>query len=297
VRILVTGTTGQVGGALVSCLAPLGHVIPASRAELDLSRPDELPAALDRLAPDVLINPAAYTAVDRAEDERELAFAVNAKSPGIIARWATARGVPLVQYSTDYVFSGEGDTPWREDDATRPLSVYGASKLAGEEAVRAAGGPHLIIRTSWVYAATGSNFLRTMARLARERPELRVVADQFGAPTSAAVIADATAKMLKHAGGVAAIADSFERAGGTVHLSCSGVTSWHGFAGEIVSRLKKRGEMIATEKVIAIRTEDYPVKATRPKNSRLDLSRLRDALGIVPPIWTDALAVELARMA
>jgi dTDP-4-dehydrorhamnose reductase len=181
-RILLTGVTGQVGAALRASLETLGSVVAADRNLLDLSRPELLAAALDRTAPELVVNRAAYTAVDRAEDERELAFRVNGEAPGVIARWAAGRGVPLVHFSTDYVFDGSGERPWREDDPTGPLSAYGASKLAGEDAIRSAGGPHLIIRTSWVCAAVGSNFLRTIARLTRERRELRIVADQVGAP-------------------------------------------------------------------------------------------------------------------
>jgi dTDP-4-dehydrorhamnose reductase len=196
-RILVTGVTGQVGAALLGPLETVGRVISADRSLVDLARPELIASTLDRISPDLIVNPAAYTAVDRAEDERELAFRVNAEAPGVIARWAVERGVPLVHFSTDYVFDGSGDRPWREDDMTGPLSVYGASKLAGEEAIRSAGGSHLIIRTSWVYAAVGSNFLRTIVRLARERQELRIIADQFGAPTPARLIANAVAAFLR----------------------------------------------------------------------------------------------------
>ena len=199
-RILLTGVTGQVGAALRAPLECAGALVAADRSRLDLAQPENMAAALDEMAPDLIVNPAAYTAVDRAEDERELAFRVNAEAPGAMARWAASRGVPLIHFSTDYVFDGGGTRAWREDDATGPLSVYGASKLAGEDAIRSAGGPHLVVRTSWVYAATGANFLRTIARLARERDELRIVADQIGAPTSARLIADAVAKIVGKGG-------------------------------------------------------------------------------------------------
>ena len=179
--------TGQVGRALFGTLQPIGSVVAADRALLDLSRPGDISASLDGIAPDVIIKPAAYTAVDRAEDERDLALRVNGEAPAAIARWAAAHGAPLIHFSTDYVFDGTGTRPWHEDDRPAPLSAYGASKLAGEEAVRASGAPHLIIRTSWVYAAKGANFLRTIARLAGERKELRIVADQIGAPTAARI--------------------------------------------------------------------------------------------------------------
>jgi dTDP-4-dehydrorhamnose reductase len=286
-RILVTGVTGQVGGALVSRLAGRHSVIAAARDMLDLSRPDAIAGRLDELTPDLIVNPAAYTAVDQAEDERDVAFIINAEGPAAIARWAAARRVPLVQLSTDYVFDGSGERAWREDDEPRPLSVYGASKLAGETAVRGAGGPHLVVRTCWVYAATGRNFLRTIARLAGERPELRIVADQIGAPTPAGVIADGIARMLPD--DVAAAPERFAAAGGVVHLATAGATSWHGFAVAIVEGLRARHADIKVERIVPIRTEDYPTKAVRPRNSRLDLGRLAQVFGIVTPGWAAAL--------
>ena len=294
-RILVTGVSGQVGGALVERLRSGGTIIAADRTLLDLARSDEIPAALDRMAPDLIINPAAYTAVDRAEDEAALAFRVNGEAPGALARWAAGRAVPLMHFSTDYVFDGSGARPWREDDPTGPLSVYGASKLAGEDAVRAAGPPHLVIRTSWVYAAQGANFLRTIARLARERAELRIVADQFGAPTSAALIADAVSRIVATNG--AALAERFAAAGGLVHMTASGETNWHGFATAIVDGLKARGVALAATRVTPIATADYPTKARRPANSRLDLTRLRHAFGVTTPPWDDALKPELDLLA
>jgi len=294
-RILLTGATGQVGGALVAPLRSAGTVVAPARGAFDLARPPDIPAALDRMAPDLIVNPAAYTAVDRAEDEREAALRINAEAPDAIARWAARRGVALVHFSTDYVFDGSGTRPWREDDPTGPLSAYGASKLAGEDAVRAAGGPHLIVRTSWVYAASGANFLRTIVRLARERPELRIVADQIGAPTSARLIADAVAAMVTAPG--APLADRFAAAGGVVNLAASGETSWHGFAVAIVEGLRARGVRLAVERIVPIATADYPTKAKRPANSRLDLTRLESVFRIRPPSWAAALAVELDRLA
>jgi dTDP-4-dehydrorhamnose reductase len=294
-RILLTGVTGQVGGALLEPLRSIGSVVAAGRNELDLARPDHIHATLDRIAPDLIINPAAYTAVDRAEEERELAFRINAEAPGAIAQWAAGRGVPLIHFSTDYVFDGSGTRPWREDDPTGPLSAYGVSKLAGENAVRAAGAPHLIVRTSWVYAARGENFLRTMARLGAERAELRIVADQFGAPTSARLIADAVTAILGARGN--GLAERFATAGGVVNLAAAGETSWHGFAVAIVEGLRARGVPLAATRVVPIATADYPTKAKRPANSRLDLTRLREIFGVEPPRWDEALAVELDRLA
>ena len=293
-RILVTGTTGQVGSALLSPLGALGTVLPVVRADLDLSFGTSIKPALGRLKPDLIINPAAYTAVDQAEDEPDLAYQVNAEAPGIIARWAAGRGVPFVHFSTDYVFDGSGERPWREQDAARPLSVYGASKFAGEELIRAANGPHLIVRTSWVYAAQGKNFLRTVMRLAGEREELQIVSDQIGAPTSARTIAEAIARLL--AVGGSDLAGSFAAAGGVVHLAAAGETSWHGFATEIVKGLRARGATLKVDAIVPIATEDYPTRAKRPRNSRLALDRLERLFGIIMPDWKQALDSELKEM-
>ncbi len=256
-RILVTGVTGQVGAALRAPLESAGSVIAADRSVLDLSRPEQLRSTLDRMSPDLIVNPAAYTAVDRAEEERELAFRINAEAPGAIARWAAGRGVPFIHFSTDYVFDGSGERPWREDDPTGPLSAYGASKLAGEQAIRSAGGSHLIIRTSWVYAAQGSNFLRTIVRLAQQRAELRVVADQFGAPTSARLIAGVVADMLRSS---PLLAERFAASGGLVNVSASGETTWHGFATAIVEGLRR-----ATSRSQRIASNRFQPTPIRPK--------------------------------
>ncbi|WP_338831623.1 dTDP-4-dehydrorhamnose reductase [Bradyrhizobium sp. 27S5] len=290
-RILLTGTRGQVGSALKPLLEGHGMIIAPPTAEFDLSKPEKLAGQLESLKPDLIINPAAYTAVDRAEDERELAFLVNAKGPEAIAEWAAANRVPLVHFSTDYVFNGSGDRPWREDSPTEPLSVYGASKLAGDVAIQAAGGAHLIARTSWVYAATGTNFLRTIARLAGERKELRIVADQIGAPTTARAIAGAVAGIVVP--NLTTLHDQLVRRGGVVNLVCAGETSWHGFARAIVDGLRSRGVALAVENVVPIATADFPTKAVRPGNSRLDLSRLKAQFGVTMPTWQEALAPEL----
>jgi dTDP-4-dehydrorhamnose reductase len=294
-RILVTGVTGQIGGALLSRLPASATTIAADRSMLDLAAPQIIPAALDRLAPDIILNPAAYTAVDKAEDEPALAMRVNGEAPGVIARWAAARGLPLIHFSTDYVFDGSGDRPWREDDAPKPLSAYGASKLAGENEIRAAGGTFLIVRASWVYAATGKNFLSTISGLAREREELRIVADQIGAPTSAALISNVVTGML--AGGRDALHERCEQSGGIVHMAASGEVSWHGFACAIVDGLKARGVKLAVEQVVPISTDQYPTKARRPRNSRLDLTRLHSVFDVTPPHWQDALTPELNQLA
>ncbi len=290
-RIVVTGVSGQVGGALLGRLGHHGEIIAADRAILDLARPAEIAQGLDRLAPDIIVNPAAYTAVDNAEEERDLAMRVNGEAPGAMARWAAGRGVPFLHFSTDYVFDGSGQRPWREDDSPRPLSTYGASKLAGENEIRAAGGCFLIVRTSWVYAASGNNFLCTIARLARERKELRVVSDQSGAPTSAAQIASVIADIVGK--GPGRLGRLFERAGGLVHLAASGETSWYGFAKAIVDGLTTRGRRMTLERIIPIATEAHPARAERPFNSRLDTTRLREVFGAIPESWQSGLAIEL----
>ena len=293
-RFLVTGVSGQIGSEAARCFGKLGEVIAADRSVLDLSQPSTLDARLDQLSPDVIINSAAYTAVDRAEDERDLAFTVNSESPGVIARWAAAHGVPMVHLSTDYVFDGCGDRPWREDDPVAPLSAYGASKLAGEDNIRAAAGPHLIIRTSWIYAASGTNFLRTIARLARERGELKIVTDQIGAPTSAVFVAETLAAVVgNNSRGLAA---AFSKAKGKVHLAAGGSTSWHGFAVAIAAGMRKRGAVLVVQKIWPIPSKDYPTKAVRPLNSRLDLSRLQDVFGVAPTPWETLLDRELDAM-
>lgn len=293
-RILVTGVTGQIGGSLASRLSETSTVIAADRTVLDLTRTSEIPGKLAELAPDVIVNPAAYTAVDRAEDERELAFVLNSHAPAVLARWAAEHGVPIVHFSTDYVFSGAGGRPWLETDDPGPLSTYGESKLAGELAVRNAGGSHLVVRTSWVYSSSGGNFLTTIVRLAKERRELRIVADQVGAPTSVKIIVDIVSSALTRP---ADLTEFFAGAGGLIHLSASGATSWHGFATAIVDGLHARKLPLAVERIVPIATEEYPTKARRPLNSRLDLSRLSQSFGVVPPQWSHGLERELDQIA
>jgi dTDP-4-dehydrorhamnose reductase len=282
-RILVTGVTGQVGSALVARLPAPDTVVAADRATLDLSRPETIPAVLDALAPEIIVNAGAYTNVDQAEAEPALAAAVNAHAPATMARWAAPRAVPLIQLSTDFVFGGAGETPWREDDAPQPLCVYGATKLAGELEVRAAGGCFLILRTQWVYAARGKNFVRAIASLARERQELRVVADQVGAPTSAELVAQAIAAIL--AGGAENVRQRCTQTRGLVHFAASGAASRHKVAGAIVAGLRARGCALAVERILPVASTEFPTPAKRPLNSRLDLTRWQMVLRQTPPPW------------
>ena len=287
-RILVTGGSGQVGWELRRALAPLGEVLAPGREALDLARPQTLAAAVAQFKPDLIVNPGAYTAVDKAESEAELARLVNGVAPGVLAEAARKLGIPLVHYSTDYVFDGRLDRPYRETDEPNPQSAYGATKRAGEEAIMAAGGRCLILRTSWVYGLRGKNFLLTMLRLGREREEVGVVDDQIGAPTWSRLIAEASAQLAGAwlAGGEAVQA-RMERSWGTYHLCAGGQTSWHGFAAAIFAHLQRTERRSARLKAIA--TADYPTPARRPANSRLDCGKLRDAFGLALPDWQSGL--------
>lgn len=296
-KILLFGANGQVGHELRRSLSPLGDVICATRAGLladggvcemaDFDRPQSLPALVERIAPDIVVNAAAYTAVDKAESEPDAAFRANAEAPDAIARACRACDALLVHYSTDYVFDGRGSRPYREDDPVSPLGVYGASKRAGEEAVLASGARHAIFRAAWVYADHGRNFLLTMLRLARDRDELRVVADQIGTPTSAALIADVSAQVL----GLPF------RQSGLWHLTAMGSTSWHGFAEAITVGAAARGVIARAPSIVPIATSDYPTPARRPVYSCLDTSRLSRDFGIVLPDWRIGLEAVLGRMA
>lgn len=287
--ILLLGANGQLGQELRRALVPLGRIVATTRngtlpdgsacEVADFDQPASLAALLDRVQPTVVVNAAAYTAVDRAEDDRDAAFRANAEAPGVLARWCAQAGVPLVHYSTDYVFDGQGTRPYREDDATVPLGVYGASKLAGEEAIRAAGGRHLIFRTAWVYASHSANFLRTMLRVGAERDVLRVVSDQVGTPTPAALIADVTVQALQHDGALS----------GTWHLTAKGETSWHGFAEAIFAEAVAAGVLPRVPTVEAITTAEYPTPAKRPAYSHLDVAKLEQDFGVTLPRWQDGL--------
>ena len=284
-KILLSGRNGQLGWELARALAPLGEIVAFDRAGLDLADSARLASTVRELEPDIIVNPAAYTAVDRAESESEAAFAVNARAPGVLAEEAKRLGALLIHYSTDYVFDGAKAAPYLEDDATNPLGVYGASKLEGERAIAASGARHWIFRTSWVYAPRGKNFLLTILRLAREGKPLRVVADQFGAPTSAAMLARATAQALTTQ--VQAISrlspHNAPPPSGVYHMTAAGRTSWHGFARAILREFR------LDNPVTAISASEYPLPAKRPGNSVLDNGRLAAAFGIRLPGWEDGL--------
>lgn len=281
---LVTGSNGQVGFELRRSLASLGRVVALDRSGCDLARPDEIRRVVREYRPDVIVNPAAYTAVDKAETEPELAYAINGNAPGVLAEEAKALGSLLVHYSTDYVFDGTKDGAYVETDPVNPQSVYGASKLAGEQAITAAGGAALILRTCWVAGVHGGNFAKTMLRLGRERDSLRVIADQYGAPTTASLIADVTAQVIaRH--WLFGQRQAF--ASGVYHLAAAGETTWHGYATEVLRYAARKGADLKVDpaRIEAIPATAYPLPAPRPANSRLDTSKLRQAFGIYLPDW------------
>jgi dTDP-4-dehydrorhamnose reductase len=281
-KILITGRNGQVAQALLSGLHGLGELVCLGRAELDLGDAEAVRSRVRSERPDLIINAAAYTAVDQAESEPEQAFAINATAPGVLAEEANALGVPLIHYSTDYVFDGSKNSPYKDDDQPHPLGVYGQSKWAGEQAIAAVGGQYLILRTCWVYSLYGRNFLLTMQRLLQEREELRVVSDQIGAPTWAGTIASTTRAFI----------EQWQRGApgpwGTFHLSAQGETSWFGFASAIGEHLKTAGKPCA--RLVPISSSEYPTPAQRPLNSRLDCSRLQATWKVYLPEWHAALA-------
>lgn len=282
-KILLLGRNGQVGWELQRSLAPLGELTGLDRHPVDglcgdLSDLDSLRATIRQVEPDVIVNAAAYTAVDKAESEKELADLVNSQACGVMAQEAARLGAWLIHYSTDYVFSGEGIKPWREDDAVSPVNHYGTSKLAGERAIIASGCKHLIFRTSWVYGARGNNFAKTMLRLARDRETLSVIADQVGAPTGADLIADVTALAIQQV-------ISRPELAGVYHLAAAGEVSWHGYASHVIDFAKANGETLAVTMVNPIDTTAYPTPARRPLNSRMSTQKLRENFFLHLPDW------------
>jgi dTDP-4-dehydrorhamnose reductase len=288
-KILLLGKNGQVGWELQRSLAPLGEVIALDSRSTeycgDLTDLAGLVNTVDALKPDVIVNAAAHTAVDKAESEPELARTVNALAPGVLAEAAQRCGAWLVHYSTDYVFDGSGERPWLETDATGPLSVYGRTKLEGEQRIAAACENHLIFRTSWVYAARGGNFAKTMLRLAKERDRLTVINDQFGAPTGADLLADVTAYAIRSAVAQPQLA-------GLYHLVAAGETTWHGYAHFVIEHAARVGVTLKTtpENIDSVPTSAFPTPATRPHNSRLDTHRLQAAFGLTLPNWRQGVA-------
>ena len=298
-RILLLGADGQLGWELRRALLPLGSVLAMNRSQADLGDLAALRATLEREQPDILVNAAAYTAVDKAQSEPALAQRINADAPRLLADYGAAHNAWLVHYSTDYVFDGSKPAPYTELDAPKPRSVYGHSKLAGEQAIAQSGCRHFIFRTSWVYAARGGNFAKTMLKLAREREHLRVVADQFGAPTSAELIADVTALALHRVQTDASFATAIGTWSGLYHLTACCSTSWHGYAQFVLQQAAAHGVALrcGAEAVEPIATADYPLPAPRPANSRLDCGRLQAALGLALPHWQIQVRRMLAEVA
>ena len=287
-KILLLGKNGQVGWELQRSLATLGEVVALDRQGVDglsgdISDLQALVQTIRTVRPDVIVNAAAHTAVDKAEQEHALAMRLNAEAPELMAQEAQRLGALLVHYSTDYVFDGSGSAARTESAAPGPLSVYGRTKLAGEEAIRASACRHLIFRTSWVHAARGGNFARTMLRLGAERERLTVIADQIGAPTGADLIADVSAHAIRASLAAPALC-------GTYHLVADGETSWHGYAGFVIETARELGVALKVEEIAPIATRDYPTAAARPLNSRLDTQRLRSAFGLHLPDWRDGVA-------
>lgn len=293
-RILLLGKSGQVGWEAQRALAPLGELVALDRHGSDglcgdLEQLDALADTVRRLAPDVIVNAAAYTAVDKAENDAERAQRINADAVAVLAEAARELGALLVHYSTDYVFDGSGERPWREEDTPAPLSVYGATKLAGEQAIRDSCCNHLIFRTSWVYAARGGNFARTMLRLAADRDQLTVIDDQIGAPTGAELIADVSAHAIRSALVNRDLC-------GTYHLAAAGQTSWHGYASFVIDHARRAGTALQAQTITPIPTANYPTPATRPLNSRLDTQRLCSRFGLHLADWRDGVTRMLAEI-
>ncbi|HEX2918060.1 MAG TPA: dTDP-4-dehydrorhamnose reductase [Edaphobacter sp.] len=296
-RILLTGVTGQVGGELARTLAPLGEVVAPTREDLDLTNASSIRDVIQAVQPRWIVNPAAYTAVDKAESEPDLAYAINAGAPKVIGEEARRIRAGVIHFSTDYVFSGEGLRPYMETDATGPVSVYGASKLAGEEALAASGAGYLVFRTSWVYGSTGKNFLRTILKAARDRDRLRVVADQHGAPTWSRDLARMTAHVIGRIESEASDRDlhgALDRRKGIYHASGAGETTWFGFAQQAVAMLQERDPQAKLAEVDAITTAEYPTPAKRPENSRLNCEKLVSSFGWKMMDWRDSLREVMA---
>ena len=281
-KILVTGNKGQVGFELMKTLAPLGKVIGVDIKECDLAQSAMIDALLDRVKPDIIVNTAAYTAVDKAESEPTLAHAINAQAPKTLARQASRRNIPIIHFSTDYIFDGTKEDAYFEEDSANPQSVYGKTKWLGEEAVRSNAAKHVILRTSWVFGAHGVNFLKTILKLSKERDKMSIVADQVGAPTSARMLADVTAEIVKQL-----LQEFSYRKYGTYHLVADGETSWHGYAKYVVEQANALGmeTKLDPKNIKSIKTKDFPLPAARPANSRLDTTKIKETFGITLSTW------------
>lgn len=288
-KILITGITGQVGDELMRQLAPLGEVIGLSRQQLDLTQPKQIQELLNLYQPTIIVNAAAYTAVDKAESEDQIAYQINQYAPQIMAQWAVQHDALLIHYSTDYVFDGTKTGAYLESDMANPQSVYGHSKYLGEEAIRHSQAKHFIFRTSWVYGVHGHNFIKTILRLANEREQLRIVADQHGAPTSAMLIAKITAQLIQ----------SYRQATlayGTYHLSGAGCTTWYDYACFIVQIALEQGMTLKLKQLEAISSSEYLTPASRPKNSHLNCNKLSAALGLELPFWQDDVKTVITQL-
>ena len=294
-KIVIIGRNGELAWEANQRFQGLGQIICIGRPEFDLLDLNGVREEIRRIKPSIIVNAAAYTAVDQAESEPEAAMKINSEAPAVIAEEAKRLGALFITYSTDYVFDGKSATPYSETDLTAPLNVYGASKLSGEQAVEAVGGSHLIFRTSWVYGARGKNFLRTIFKLATERPELRIVNDQVGAPTASRDLADATRKIIEQlerqsASAKTSIGEALDDRRGIYHLTAAGSVSWYGFAAAIVQEMEKRGFSNGTlAKLVPIPSSGYPTPAVRPHNSRLCNEKLKNAFGVTLPPWRESL--------
>lgn len=298
-KILLTGVTGQVGSQLLHTLASFGEIIAPTRQQMDLADPNSVRDVIRSLRPRWIVNPGAYTAVDKAESEPDLAQAINTETVAAIGQEAQSIGAAVLHFSTDYVFSGEGTTPYIETDPTGPTSVYGASKLAGEQALAASGAAHLIFRTSWVYGATGKNFLLTILKLAREREHLRIVADQHGTPTWSRDLARMTAAVIARCEAQAQLerkplTEIVAAVGGIYHAAGSGETTWHGFTSEAIRQMHEKEPGARFAEIEGISTVEYPTPAKRPANSRLNCEKLNRTFDWTMPVWQHSLSEVLS---
>lgn len=298
-RILLTGVSGQVGAALLPLLQTMGEVVAPLRSELDMSDTEAVRFYVRQVKPRWIVNPGAYTAVDKAEKEPELAYAINRDAVGAMGEEAAACGAAVISFSTDYVFPGDGTRPWVETDATGPLGVYGASKLAGEQALAASGAAHIVFRTSWVYGATGNNFLRTILKYARDKEEMKIVADQHGAPTWSEDLARLTVHTMEHLEARAAggrPSDAMREVGGVYHACDAGETTWYGFASEFVRLAQEKEPQQRFAKLLPIPSSEYPTPAKRPLNSRMSCEKLKAQLGYEMPRWEASVKQVMERL-